>query len=116
MPIVWADRMQLAQVFQNLLSNALKFHDERPPRVHVSAARDGDAWWFSVRDEGIGFDPQLAEHIFTIFQRFSPDEFPGTGIGLAICRKIVKRHGGRIWAESAPGEGSVFHFTLPVRD
>jgi len=116
MPTVWADRMQLAQVFQNLLSNALKFHLEQPPLVHVSAARNGEAWVFSVRDEGIGFDPQLAEHIFTLFQRFAPEDFPGTGIGLAICRKIVERHGGRIWAESAPGQGSTFHFTLPARD
>jgi PAS domain S-box-containing protein len=117
LPTITADRTQLAQVFQNLLSNALKFHDERPPRIHVSATQEGDAWEFSVRDEGIGFDPQFAEHIFTIFQRLHPPEdFPGTGIGLAICRKIVERHGGRIWVETSPGEGSVFRFTIPIRE
>ncbi len=118
LPIVWGDRTQVAQVFQNLLSNAIKFHNAGPPVVHVSSERDGDRWVFSVRDEGIGFDPEFSEHIFTVFQRLHPpEEYPGTGIGLAICRKIVDRHGGRIWAESEPGKGSVFRFTLPaVRD
>jgi PAS domain S-box-containing protein len=117
LPRVRGDRVQLTQVLQNLISNALKFHDERPPRVHVSAERDDDHWVFSVRDQGIGFDPAFADHVFTIFQRLHPPEtYPGTGIGLAICRKIVERHGGRIWAESVPGEGSVFRFTLPTAD
>jgi PAS domain S-box-containing protein len=117
LPIVWVDRIQLAQVFQNLVANAIKFHREKPPRVHISAERREEDWLFSVRDEGIGFEPDFAEHVFTIFQRLhSADEFPGTGIGLAICRKIVERHGGRIWAESEPDKGSVFHFTIPIRD
>ncbi len=118
LPEVWADRTQVGQILQNLVSNALKFHQDAPPRIHITSTRDGDRWMFSVRDEGVGFDPDFADHIFTIFQRLhAPEEFPGTGIGLAICRKIVERHGGRIWAESEKGKGSVFHFTLPaVRD
>ncbi len=129
MPTVTADACQVAQVFQNLISNAIKFRGERPPRIEISAQRekgrrgkDGaesskDHWVFSVRDNGIGLDPEYAEKIFVIFQRLhSQEEYPGTGIGLAVCKKIVERHGGRIWVESDPGEGSVFHFTIPDRE
>jgi PAS domain S-box-containing protein len=116
LPRVRADRSQLVQLFQNLLSNAIKFHGEESPRVDVGAEREGDAWVFTVRDRGIGIDPRYAEYVFTIFQRLhSHEEYPGTGIGLAVCRKIVERHGGRIWVESEPGKGSAFRFTIPAR-
>ncbi|MDX1624524.1 MAG: PAS domain S-box protein [Gemmatimonadota bacterium] len=115
LPTVQADRSQLVQVFQNLLSNAIKFQGEEPPEIHVSAERDGEEWTIAVRDNGIGIDPAYAEHVFTIFQRLhSEEEVPGTGIGLAVCRKVVERHGGRIWVESAKGEGATFKFTLPT--
>jgi signal transduction histidine kinase len=115
LPTVMADERQLLQVFQNLLSNALKFRGEQPPRVHVSAERRGNEWVFSVRDNGIGIDPQYAGRIFVVFQRLhNISEYPGTGIGLAICKKIVERHGGRIWMESQPGQGATFYFTLPA--
>jgi signal transduction histidine kinase len=116
LPRVLADETQLAQLFQNLVSNALKFHGEAPPRVEVSAERQGPDWWrFTVRDSGLGIDPQYFERIFIIFQRLhGREEYPGTGIGLAICKKIVERHGGRIGVESRPGEGATFWFTLPA--
>ena len=115
LPSVLADESQLAQVFQNLIGNAFKFHGEEPPRVHVSARKTSGFWEFSVRDNGIGIDPQFFERVFLIFQRLSTRaEHPGSGIGLAICKKIVERHGGRIWIESVPGQGATFFFTLPA--
>jgi len=115
LPTVMADRVQLGQLFQNLIGNAIKFHGEEPPRVHVSAERRLNEWLFSIRDNGVGVDPEYAERIFVIFQRLhNRGEYPGTGIGLAICKKIVERHGGRIWVVSQTGQGATFHFTLPI--
>lgn len=115
LPIVLADGAQLMELFQNLIGNGLKFHGTEPPRVHVGAIRQDDTWLFSIRDNGIGIEDRHAERIFTIFQRLhTREEYPGTGIGLSICRKIVDRHGGRIWIESSPGGGSTFHFTWPA--
>jgi light-regulated signal transduction histidine kinase (bacteriophytochrome) len=117
LPIVLADEPQLVQVLQNLVSNAIKFHAEAPPRVHIGAQRQDGEWVFSVSDNGIGIDPQYHERIFVIFQRLhSGDEYPGTGIGLALCKRIVERHGGRIWVESDLGEGATFCFTIPDRE
>ncbi len=114
LPTVSADATQLGQLLQNLLSNALKFHGQQPPQVHISAQPEGKQWVFTVQDKGIGLAPQFAERIFVIFQRLhTHHEFPGTGMGLAICKKIVERHGGHIWVESELGKGSTFYFTLP---
>lgn len=114
LPTVTGDRLLLAQLLQNLLANAIKFRQkEVPPRVHVSAEKSGDEWVVSVQDNGIGIDPQYFGRLFVIFQRLhSRQEYPGTGIGLAICQRIVARHGGKIWVESAPGQGAAFRFTL----
>jgi PAS domain S-box-containing protein len=117
LPTVEGDEMQLAQVFQNLMGNALKFRGARPPRIHVGATQDNGAWQLTVADNGIGIEPQYFERIFMLFQRLhTMGEYPGTGIGLAICKKVVERHGGRIWVSSTPGEGSQFHFTLAKKD
>jgi light-regulated signal transduction histidine kinase (bacteriophytochrome) len=109
-----ADESQLSQLFQNLVGNAIKYRNEEPPRIHVSARRgERSAWVFSVRDNGMGIDPRYFEKIFGMFQRLHKrEEFAGTGIGLAICRKIVERLGGSISVESEPGRGSTFRFTL----
>jgi len=114
LPAVKADDGQLAQLFQNLIGNALKFRSASVPRIHVSSREDPHEWEFTVADNGIGIEPQYFERIFMVFQRLhTKGDYPGTGIGLAICKKVVERHGGRIWVESRPGEGSVFRFTLP---
>ncbi len=115
LPTVMADGMQLVQLFQNLISNAIKFHGEERPRIHISAKQEGHEWGLSVRDNGIGIDPEYHERIFLIFQRLhGRAEYAGTGIGLAMCKRIVERHGGRIWVQSELGKGSTFYFTIPV--
>jgi light-regulated signal transduction histidine kinase (bacteriophytochrome) len=115
LPLVTAVPGQLRQVLENLLSNAVKFRGPEPPRIHLSAQRQETEWVFSVRDNGIGLDPGQATRIFQMFQRLhTRKEYPGTGMGLAICKKIVERHGGRIWVASEPGQGATFFFTLPA--
>jgi PAS domain S-box-containing protein len=113
LPVVTANPLHLAQVFQNLISNALKYRSNQPPRIAVSALEQEQNWLFTVEDNGIGIRPEYQAQIFGIFKRLHGNEYPGTGIGLAICKKIVDRHGGSIWVESEPGKGSRFSFTLP---
>jgi len=116
LPLVIADSTQLGQVFQNLLANALKFQGPQPPRIHVSAGETPNEWVFTVKDNGIGISPEYFERIFIIFQRLHTiEEYGGTGIGLAICKKIVERHSGRIWVNSELGKGSSFSFSIPKR-
>ena len=115
LPTVLGDGTQLIQLLQNLISNAIKFRREEPPQVHIKAVQSPKEWVFEVRDNGIGMESEYFERIFTIFQRLhSKSEYPGTGIGLAVCKKILERHGGRIWVESQLGEGTTFYFTIPL--
>ena len=118
LPALRTDDTQLAQVFQNLVGNAIKYRSAEVPHIHVSATKnDGHEWRFSVRDNGLGIDPQYFGRIFVLFQRLHRrEEFEGTGIGLAVCKKILERLGGRIWVESQPGMGSTFYFALPQGD
>jgi PAS domain S-box-containing protein len=113
LPTVRAHEIRLVQLFQNLVGNAIKYRNSDPPAIHVAAERLDSGWLFSVRDNGIGIKPEYTQQIFGIFKRLHGNTYPGTGIGLAICQRIVENYGGRIWAESTPGEGSVFRFTLP---
>jgi light-regulated signal transduction histidine kinase (bacteriophytochrome) len=115
LPVVMADEDQLAQLFQNLIGNAIKFTEDRPPKVHISVSEEKGFHRFSIQDNGIGIASENLERIFGASQRLhSIDEYPGTGLGMAICKKIVERHGGRIWVESEPGKGSIFYFTIPA--
>ncbi|MGB5712618.1 MAG: ATP-binding protein [Waterburya sp.] len=114
LPTVIGEQGQLIQLFQNLIENAIVYRSQESPRIEVGAEAQAEQWLFSVKDNGIGIDPQYQDRIFQIFQRLhTRQEYPGTGIGLAICHKIVERHGGKIWVESAAGEGATFYFTLP---
>jgi light-regulated signal transduction histidine kinase (bacteriophytochrome) len=116
LPTINADEFQLVQLFQNLIGNALKFKGAQAPRVHISAEDQADTWKFAVKDNGIGIDAEYFDRIFMVFQRLhSRTDYPGTGIGLAICKKVVDRHGGRIWIESQAGLGSTFCFTVPKK-
>ena len=115
LPKIEADQNQLVELFQNLIGNAIKFRGDRPPRVEVAARREGSDWVFSVADNGIGIESQFFDRIFQVFQRLHGEsEYPGTGIGLAICKRIVERMGGRIWVESTLGVGATFYFSIPV--
>ncbi|MEJ7819128.1 MAG: PAS domain S-box protein [Rubrobacteraceae bacterium] len=117
LPTVVGDFTQLVQLFQNLIGNAIKFRGEEPPEINVGVQRRGRNWIFGFRDNGIGVDPRYAERVFIVFQRLhTKEDYPGTGIGLAVCKRIVERHGGRLWIESEPGEGSTFFFTLPATE
>jgi light-regulated signal transduction histidine kinase (bacteriophytochrome) len=115
LPDVIGDESQLTQLLQNLIGNAIKFRRDETPRVHVSARREAGEVVFAVRDNGIGIEPRYFDRVFVIFQRLNPrEQYPGTGIGLALSKKIVERHGGRIWLESQPGEGSTIYFSIPL--
>ena len=115
LPTVLGEPSLLTVLFQNLIGNAIKFRSEQPPEVRLTAERDGDGWLITCSDNGIGIDPEYAERVFVIFQRLhAKDEYAGTGIGLAMCRKIVEHHGGRIWLDPEAGPGTTFRFTLPA--
>jgi chemotaxis family two-component system sensor kinase Cph1 len=117
LPTVKGDDTQLVQVFQNLIGNGIKFRGNMTPCMHVSAKEKTEDWVFAIQDNGIGIDPQYADRIFVIFQRLhSHAEYPGSGIGLAICKKVIENHDGRIWFESQPGKGTTFYFTIPKTD
>ncbi|MGB9202106.1 sensor histidine kinase, partial [Methanobacterium sp.] len=113
LPIIIADKTQISQVFQNLINNAIKFRSKDQPKINITVKEEDNQWLFAVQDNGIGIDPKHSDRIFEVFKRLHKRrDYPGTGIGLAICRKIIERHGGRIWVESELGKGSIFYFTL----
>lgn len=115
LPEIFGDENEMAQVLQNLISNSLKYQSQDPPRIVITAVQNGAEWVFSVKDNGIGISPDSYEKIFGLFQRLHPKgRYPGTGIGLAICKKIIERHKGKIWVTSEPGKGSIFYFTVPA--
>jgi light-regulated signal transduction histidine kinase (bacteriophytochrome) len=114
LPAVTGDFFALATVFRTLIDNACKFRGEAAPRIHAGCAREGEEWVFSVRDNGIGFNPVYSDLIFQPFERLNGKRYPGSGLGLALAKRIVEQHGGRIWAQSTPGEGSRFWFSLPA--
>ena len=114
LPTVFADQNQMLQVFQNLITNAIKFRGEKPPEINISAHKEEGEWIFAVKDNGIGIKSDHMDQIFEVFKRLhTKEEYPGTGIGLSIIQKIIKHHGGLIWVESEPGKGSIFYFTIP---
>ena len=114
LPTIKGDPIQINQLLQNLIANAIKFHGDKPPQIQISAQEFGDKWLFSIRDNGIGIDPKHQDQIFSIFKRLhTREDYEGTGIGLSICKRIVERHGGNIWVESELGKGSTFFFTIP---
>ena len=116
LPTIIADKTQKMQVFQNLIANAIKFQGSNPPKIHISAHKDEKEWKFSVADNGIGIAPEYQKQIFEVFKRLhTRDVYPGSGIGLSVCQKIIRRHGGDIWVESELGKGSTFYFTIPFR-
>jgi light-regulated signal transduction histidine kinase (bacteriophytochrome) len=114
LPTVVAEEAMLTMLFQNLISNSIKFRGDVAPKIQVSAQKDPEGWLFSVRDNGIGIEPQDSDRVFGMFKRLHGSEIPGTGIGLALCRKIVERRGGRIWVESEAGHGATFKFIVPA--
>jgi len=114
LPEIAADQPQMIQLFQNLIANALKYRSDDPPRIHIGATKTEDNWLFSISDNGVGIPAQYSETIFGVFKRLHGSEVPGTGLGLALCKRIVENHGGRIWVESEVGKGSTFRFTLPA--
>ena len=117
LPTLIVDKTQMEQLFSNLLTNAIKFHSASAPTIHISAKQDGDAWIISVQDNGIGIDMSRESHLFQIFQRLhTREEYPGTGIGLAVCKRIVERHGGRIWVESNLAKGIPSHLNYLFRN